>query len=702
MPELILPGCVSRPLASYLKACGVLRLLAGQKDDSLRGYWRDGIFVLFGDVNADDVRTFFLEEYKPTPVVTPWNGGSGFYPGDATDGINGIAASDSPRLSLYRAVIQQIRQWPELLKLWGMSSKEAKDNRDAIRKACKETFLQRCRSTLPEDCLPWLDAAYALGDDKAFFAPLLGTGGNEGRLEYANTFMSHVVSLFLRSGPQKQSAWLDAALFGTPVSSLPLGKVGQFDPGSAGGINQGSGADSVKFEKTHGNPWDFLFMLEGALLFAAALVRRTPDDQGRLSSPFCSATPLAAGFASAGLRDKGRGEVWMPLWSHPASLRELRRLLSEGRVTLDGRQAKDGLEFARAASTLGVDRGIDSFERYSFLERRGQSYVALPSGHVSVEWRPRTELLAPLVRYLQMPVKGEEPASLAIARRRCTESVYACTQTPDPRHFIAVSQALARLDALPGLPNVLSRPCFPLDDDWITACDDGSPEVRLAAAMASISSRGKLGSLRAHLAPVEPSQPGKWADSSPQFVPWRGGVLEGLGRIVLRRIMEAQRLGEEPWRAAIYLDPADLLPILEGTIDLALLGDLTRTFSLVRFSLGQSLRWRHPLRSGKLPWVLGLLKLLHMHWPQGEYGGIDPTRLGCESRIAALLQAGRLAEVCEHVVRRLRVAGAVVYQPASYTETVRGLSAQAILACLLIPVRVKPLLRLYVEATQQT
>uniref|UniRef100_UPI00261B2EA5 type I-G CRISPR-associated protein Cas8g1/Csx17 n=1 Tax=uncultured Desulfovibrio sp. TaxID=167968 RepID=UPI00261B2EA5 len=187
MPELLLSGCACRPLASYLKACGVLRLLAGQKDDTLRGCWRDGVFLLQGDVNPDAVREFFLKDYKPTPLVTPWNGGSGFYDQNSTAGqrLRAITDSTIPRLAPYRDVISQIQSWPEFHSL--VSGKVSKE--DILKQ--KEKILQRCRSTLPEACLPWLDAAYALGEDKAFFAPLLGTGGNEGNLEYANTFMGY-------------------------------------------------------------------------------------------------------------------------------------------------------------------------------------------------------------------------------------------------------------------------------------------------------------------------------------------------------------------------------------------------------------------------------------------------------------------------------------------------------------------------------
>jgi hypothetical protein len=42
MPELILHGCTPEPLMSYLKALGILRLVAEQADPEARGAWRAG------------------------------------------------------------------------------------------------------------------------------------------------------------------------------------------------------------------------------------------------------------------------------------------------------------------------------------------------------------------------------------------------------------------------------------------------------------------------------------------------------------------------------------------------------------------------------------------------------------------------------------------------------------------------------------
>ncbi|WP_304027783.1 type I-G CRISPR-associated protein Cas8g1/Csx17 [Desulfovibrio piger] len=682
MPDILLEGCASRPLAAYLKALGILRLVGEQADANARGAWQNGAFLLSSSLDRQALCDFFMETWQPTPLVTPWNGGSGFYPGDNREGIDALAQSTSPRLAVYREVIVRIRNWPELV-----APPKEKKQLDELRKRCKETFLQRCRAELPESCLPWLDATCILRTDKAVFAPLLGTGGNEGRLEYSSNFMRHVAKIFA-CPPEESRAWLESALFGLPVNGLPKSAAGQFDPGHAGGCNQDTGPYRADVPV---NPWDFLLLFEGTLLFAGSLTRRAPEDPNDVCFPFC-VEGLAAGFASSSLTDKGRGEIWMPLWSRTASLREVRRLLGEGRASLGRRQARNGLDFARAIASLGVERGIDGFERYSFLERRGQSYVALPSGSLSVQYQPQVALLDPVARWVQQRCRQkEEPNSLTAARRRLAAAVFACTRTPDAPRFVAVSRTLAQMDALPGLPGLLAAPCTPLSPDWISACDDGGPEARLAAALASLRGSGKLGPFRAHLSPVAPHALYRWEDTSDHHVPWRGETLEGLGRMFLRRLVLAQRYGEDPLRADLHLSPTDLLPLLDGRLDVELLRDLLRAFSLVGRPQRLPEAWCVPLRQARLPHAVALLKLLYTPLPQDA--GLDRERLRPEQRILRLVQAGRLAEACALAAQRLRIAGGGgLYLPTSFAESVRALSPAAVLACLAVPVDGRALL----------
>ncbi len=81
MSRIVLQGCTPEPLSSYLKSIAILRLFSEQEDPNCKGYWFGSSFVLelnsFGDGLEDLLVQFFLKRYKPTPLVAPWNGGSG-------------------------------------------------------------------------------------------------------------------------------------------------------------------------------------------------------------------------------------------------------------------------------------------------------------------------------------------------------------------------------------------------------------------------------------------------------------------------------------------------------------------------------------------------------------------------------------------------------------------------------------------------
>src|SRR5947209_4302855 len=108
MPELTLAGCTPEPLMSYLKALGLFRLVGEQIDRDARLSWAGGVAQLHSRCDHDGLVAFFLEQYRPTPIVAPWNGGSGFYGGGA-DPLDTIAASRTGRLALYRDTIARIR-----------------------------------------------------------------------------------------------------------------------------------------------------------------------------------------------------------------------------------------------------------------------------------------------------------------------------------------------------------------------------------------------------------------------------------------------------------------------------------------------------------------------------------------------------------------------------------------------------------------
>lgn len=104
--EIVLHGCSPTPLASYLKALAVLRLVAEQAEDpDATGFWCNDAFVLRTRLREEDLVAFFLDRYQPTPIVAPWNGGSGFFQADNQSGINPLECSQANRFSEYRAAI---------------------------------------------------------------------------------------------------------------------------------------------------------------------------------------------------------------------------------------------------------------------------------------------------------------------------------------------------------------------------------------------------------------------------------------------------------------------------------------------------------------------------------------------------------------------------------------------------------------------
>ncbi|HWP60840.1 MAG TPA: hypothetical protein VNL14_23295 [Candidatus Acidoferrales bacterium] len=117
MNHITLRGCTPIPLAAYLKALAVLRLVAEQSGDRVAtGWWRNDEFMLGTRLTKSELRTFFLERYQPTPVISPWSGRAGFLEGERAEqstrkgavAIRRVARSKGMRFSGYRQVIEKV------------------------------------------------------------------------------------------------------------------------------------------------------------------------------------------------------------------------------------------------------------------------------------------------------------------------------------------------------------------------------------------------------------------------------------------------------------------------------------------------------------------------------------------------------------------------------------------------------------------
>ena len=76
--DIVLNGCSPAPVSSYLKALGIVKVLSRQADGSLTACWSEGDrFRIRTSLSPEEIAHFFLHDYSPSPLIDPWNGGSG-------------------------------------------------------------------------------------------------------------------------------------------------------------------------------------------------------------------------------------------------------------------------------------------------------------------------------------------------------------------------------------------------------------------------------------------------------------------------------------------------------------------------------------------------------------------------------------------------------------------------------------------------
>ena len=339
---LDLGGCAPAPLAHYLKALGVLRLVAEQRDGDARGWWEGDRFRLATKLTQEEIEGFFLHDYQPTPMFNPWGARSGFFEGgserSARASLEEIERSESTRLAPFRKTIETVRSIITKTTDQKPSNKEKDELILALR------LNARCASSL------WLDTVIAVigaGDDVSLVQPpIFGTGGNESSGGYPSAYMSAIVEAMIKNN------WNHAVhttLFGGSELKCDWKQsMLQFSP---------SGTST---------PWDMLFAFEGACVLRSSVGGRTSTNSRKwMSSPFYVA-PRSAGYASSSRLDEkflnkgreypGRGEQWLPMWRRPSRFSEVQQIFLQGRAATRLGRATDGWTMARAVAGFGVSR----------------------------------------------------------------------------------------------------------------------------------------------------------------------------------------------------------------------------------------------------------------------------------------------------------------------------------------------------------
>lgn len=680
MPELDLAGCRPMPLGSYLKAIGVLRVIGEQADEGCVGWWSEDRFVLRTHLEAEQIVDFLLDSYRPTPVVSPWNKESGFWE-KHRDKLSAIEESSTERLSLFRSTIAAARD----------AASAAATLPSAKNKAA---FIRKLRAALPDDAVEWLDASQLLSDDGAEVSPFLVSGGVDGRLDFARNFAERLALVLPELGAPRDrggdgrirsATWLRAALYGEGNPILLRETPGMFEPGSAGGENATTGFAGPPLL----NPWNYVLLVEGVLLFAGAAVRRLSRASGthgqkggpKASFPFAvrPATQLAGGSA--------RAELWLPLWERPVGILELRHLCTEGRAEWNGRQATDAVEFSSAVAALGAERGITAFARHGIAQRMGNNHLAVPLGSVEVPRCVRSEIdLLRTVdgwvrRFRDLARDKDAPLVLREAAARLDRSIIRVAGGSGPTAVQALLAALAAAEfALAERPGPKSRPGpLELDFEWVGAADDQTAEYRIARAIGGLG-QGSGRPLRSDLEDIEPVG-SRWRRPSESKLgrpsPDPSSRLRNLFALRMRHALEhGQKVLAAPAPAGV----GDVAMLQAGDLDIELIASLSAAFAMVSW-------WPHRgLCDDEALVPAGYAVLKACCTPGAFADGEASLRIPLEPAIVTAVEAGSILEAVRRAGLRLRGSGVAVQAAVFSAEIAAELDERLLPIALLVPI----------------
>jgi hypothetical protein len=809
--KILLRGCAPEPLIHYLKALGIMRLVAEQLAPEVRGAWTADGFLLETEKTEDELIEFFLNEYKPTPIMSPWNGGSGFYDGDDISGREAIRSSKSERLEDYREAIETALNFPEIPSVGHLTvgdlieqienaitnaanheSKDVKDWKSTIdatktglsgfrdyseylrktideleqiksqntdknqkqlfsnllnpakklrtivkkfgRSAGKDEIIKACRNRLNDKAVEWFDASVVLFDEESGEVPLLGAGGIDGKLEFARNFMSRLLSVFpeliktevegkkqkdllnnsddsvklekskqqiakqIESEIQTSKRNLQASLFNNCSAFLENSAVGQLQPSGAGGAPNASNKPKIDSGEGMVNPWDFILGLEGTLLLASATVRQLQTGaRSRASFPFTAASSTI-GYGTATNSEKIRAEMWLPIWSRLTSYAEIAHIFREGRVQFSSgnRRPRNGFDFARAVAELGVDRGIEAFQRYAFIERNGQANLAVPLGGFKVKERPRASMISEFdcwfekLRYATSDVKKTPPRFVRIAKDIEEASFKLCADgTADSLRevFLALGEAERELsNGQKFCEEKFLQPLGNLSQKWLIEINDRSEEFEIAQALVSIVEEKGQDSIRENIELVE-YKSGRfvWSPDSTRAVWGAGNLAENLSQVLQRRSIDARSGGSPhpPLQSKRFASLRAITAFLDFQTDDERIEDYLFALNTINWCDIEPFTSVKKEESKHLPRVYALLKLLFL--PKGELirENGEKIKIKHEPSIVPMLRAGRIADALEIADRRLKSSGVIPLTSDLYYPESEG---ARLAASLLIPI----------------
>jgi CRISPR-associated protein Csx17 len=606
---LKLCGCTPEPLGNYLKGLGVFRLIAEQADPHARAWWRDGVLHVvqskWSGSGSTSVETqcidWLLRDCRFTPFIAPWQTGAGYLAIGKRDAggaaLTELLKSEHRGAEAFREVFRDFAVSVGI-SLPGDPSKWLEAMGQAGADRSDAGLLRLLRNRLHAGpSLKWLDAvglsaSRSRESDTAWWFPILASGGGEASGQYIVNHQQRLKSALLGDQGQSRMRLEGSLVARSQPGTLESNSMGAMYYPSLMKVPN-SGQDFLPNPQRRVNPWDFILLLEGCLVWAMAATRRNGVTSERASFPFyCrssfgGSTTIGPKEVEGSEKSIANGELWCPTWSMPSTLSEVQRIFGEGRIQVGEKVCTRSLDFALAMAGLGTDRGIQAFHRYSLLERSGSgrqtTLIAVPNGCIV----PHRAAILPLLTDLRdfaesvatiLTDNGQQPRRLMLARIGFERTWFdAVAATPgateeSAQPLVGLAVAAGRLmrelgtsSTKPGVVKIkkgektserVINPVGTLRREWaqLIGNSDGSSQHHIARAIAGIAPWGDaslngrpapvVAAVRANLFPVARRWETVWDwDETNRSSVWsRGASTEvNLAALLRRRLIDAQR-----------------------------------------------------------------------------------------------------------------------------------------------------------------
>ena len=627
-----LKGCRHDILGHYLKAIGLLRVLAkcageNHRDPDVEGWWDSdkACFCLRSPKypTREKLVEFFALHYRPTPVFAAWNKEPGSDAGESEMLGVRVDWEVANRFSVQVVSAEERKKPANRAKLI------ARDAMEAYREAA------------PSGVGEVVDAIAAPFLKSNTEHPLFLSKGIAGRAHLWRTHWEYLASFQkLRSaykkaaekvtthnGTPKQLAKLkekaDAALwpiaellpFGGRGASAAKGKGTPFFPDAIKAYNIGSGWVTENYPF---NALDYVLAVEGGFAMRGS-VGRTLAPNARRFAAFPFVFDAGEDMVDDANEVKGTSSaLWFPLWDRPATFAELSSFITDAQARLPGKDARFSAEFMRALHSQGVDAGFTGWQEFRFKMKISRVPWITTGAYVESAFREdATRLnraLHPLdeskfLDQFEIKWKGGKADSKSPhpVRAAINAAMETATRETTPRHCLDLLSAVFRAcrqmatsesfrDTLPGKRAHFFCP-LPMDAWKALLADLKQPEFRIACAVASMVGQmrqrdGKYSKVLPMLGSLLPLKlgPNGWflptkGDRSHQAV-WSGTDLcRDLASVLGRRYLDSLT-DDYPALVSTFGAPlGDVLAFLRRELDDQLIARWVEALSLIDWKL---------------------------------------------------------------------------------------------------------------------